>query len=169
MTDIDEELDEEQRAKLPWSYRDVVRGIFKFVFPWFGGPVEIEWPASGRQAMITMCVVVPMVCLTAMTCCYIIFVGAVPENISRFGQMVTRSIANKPEPYRAPEQVPVKTNDGIEIIEVCPPVNCDQDCPCAECPPPVPCPICPVCEPSPTKETAGIPEWKAAPPLLMTR
>ena len=80
---------------------------------------------------------------------YIIFVGAVPENISRFGQMVrSRSSddANKPDQYRAPERVPVQTGDGIEIIEVCPAVDCEEECPCGDaqwnCPVQLPCPVC---------------------------
>lgn len=142
MTDEDddlgwyEEVHDFPKQKVPWSYRTKVAGLFKFLFPWFGGNVSIEWPTSGRQAMLTICVVVPAVCLTIMVEGYTIFVGATPENISSFGRIV-RNDDDKPEKLRAPERVPVKTDDGIEIIEVCPP--CEE---CPPCPVQMPCPPC---------------------------
>jgi hypothetical protein len=127
-----------------WTNRTAVKGNFEIKFPWIGGNVCVKWPASGRQAMLEIAVACFAFLIVVPLALYIIFVGAVPENISRFGQMVRSARATssdgKPEQFRPPEQVPIQTNDGIEIIEVCPACpdpDCEEDCPCP------PCPICP--------------------------
>jgi len=136
-----EEPEDFPKRRKTWTNRTPVRGKFKISFPWFGGPVNVEWSASGRQAMLE----IVAACVSFVAICYIIFVGATPENISRVGQVMARRATDgehKPNEYRAPEKVPVQTSDGIEIIEVCVP-NCDRDCgECLPCPAQIPCPSC---------------------------
>lgn len=151
--DDDLDLEDESFPRAPeaiqrvsaWTNRTVVKGDFTIRFPWVGGNVCVQWPASGRQAMLEIAVACAAFLVVVPLALYIIFVGAVPENISRFGQMVRRASGGKDE-LRAPTKVPVKTDDGIEIIEVCPPCgppNCDRECPCPACPIQAPCPVCP--------------------------
>lgn len=129
------------KKKIPLTERTETRGLVKVKIPWFGGHFEFEFPGTNRSVMIVICAMFCMLTLIIPLCCYIVFVGAVPENISRFSQMVRRSAEGKPDNYREPEQVQVKTDSGIEIIEVCPPCalgDCEEDCPCPLCPP---CPV----------------------------
>jgi len=132
-----------------WTNKTAVRGTFNIAFPWVGGSVIVKWPASGRQAMLEIAAVCFALAIVVPATMYIIFVGASSENISSFGRLVgssTSSGAHKPDEYRAPERIQVKTNDGIEIIEACPPcaeTDCGEDCPCPTCPmcpPPIMCP-----------------------------
>ena len=149
--DKEEELDNETFPGAPevvgrisaWTNRTAVRGLFNITFPWVGGSVCVKWPASGRQAMLEIVAVCLALVLVVPLSMYIIFVGAVPENISSIGRLVGSSSLNsdKPDEYRAPERIQVKTDDGIEIIEACPP------CPDPECSEDCPCPACPLCLP----------------------
>ena len=138
-----------------WTNKTPVQGKFEISFPWVGGSVCVKWPASGRQAMLEIGVACLAFMLIIVPVAYILFVGATPENLSSFGRIVSSSgDAGKPSEYRAPERIQVKTNDGIEIIEACPPCedpDCNEDCPC---------PACPLClpaypPPSPPRLDAG--------------
>ncbi len=150
-----------------WTNKTPVQGKFEISFPWVGGSVCVKWPASGRQAMIEIGVACLAFMLIIVPVAYILFVGATPENLSSFGRIVSSSgDAGKPSDYRPPERIQVKTNDGIEIIEACPPcegTDCSEDCPCP------PCPVCPVIAPAvpiPPRLDAG-PDAKAkTAPLL---
>lgn len=145
-----------------WTNRTAVHGTFEIKFPWIGGNVCVRWPSSGRQAMLEIAVACLAFLVVVPLSLYIVFVGAVPENISRFGQMVrsarSASSETKPDQYRPPEQLQVHTDDGIELIEVCPPcpeTNCEEDCPCPICPPPVSYPIYPQSLPNGSGPDAG--------------
>jgi hypothetical protein len=131
----------EAKPEGPWTTRTKARGSFELCFPWVGGNVTVKWPATGRQAMLEIAVACLVCVVVVPVSLYIVFVGAVPENISRFSQMVRHEAEKSEESettFRLPERYPIETDDGIEIIEACPP--------CPPPPLPPPCPLCPDCE-----------------------
>ena len=100
----------------------IVKGRFEIAFPWVGGSVRVKWPATGLHALIAIGVACLTFLVVVPTSLYIIFVGAVPENISRFGQLVrSNTYGTKPDQYRPPEKVPINTNRGVEYVDLCPP------------------------------------------------
>ena len=83
----------------------------------------------------------------------VILVWVPAENLTSLGEIIGRKDADA----RAPVKARVETDDGIEIIEVCPPPDCDRDCPCL-------CPNCPVCTPAPVV-SAPMPPLKLRPEI----
>lgn len=127
--------------KPPITERTESRGSVKIKIPWFGGFLEFEYPGTNRSVMIEICALFCMMAIVLPLCCYIIFVGAPVENIVGFGNLISRREHSE---ARKPEQVQVQTDDGIEVVELCPPCpECADDleeCPtCPICPPPMPC------------------------------
>jgi hypothetical protein len=127
--------------KPPLIERTDTRGLVRVKIPWLAGHFEFEFPGTNRSVMIIICTMFCMLTFVLPACCYIIFVGADAENIERFGNMIMRQDHSD---ARKPEQVPVQTDDGIEIMELCPPCpDCVEDleeCPqCPVCPPQLPC------------------------------
>ena len=103
--------------------------------------------------MIIVCVLFCTLTIVIPVVVYLL-VSADPENLEGVGQLLGTD--DKP---REPVKMPVKTNDGIEIIEVCPPCQdwdreqceerfgeCGVEFNCPQCPV---CPACPVCQPLP--------------------
>jgi hypothetical protein len=125
--------------KTPIIERTDTKGLVQLEVPWVGGRIKTTWPATNRSVMVVICTLLCMLTVVVPACCYIIFMGANPENLSSFGELFGSS------EMRKPEKVQVKTGNGIEMIEVCPP--CDRDCrECmGECPVCPTCPVCPVC------------------------
>jgi len=90
--------------------------------------IEVRMPATNRSAMIVAAVVAFSFGLLALSLA-VLLVWAPAENITSLGDLIGKG------DERRPERVPVQTDDGIEIVEVCPP------CPVCECPLPAPCPV----------------------------
>ena len=121
-----------KKSKKPITERTEVKGLVDMEVPWVGGAIKICWPATNRSVMVVICAMFCMLCIVLPVCCYIIFIGANPENVTSFGRMFRQEDARKPE------KIPVETANGdIEIIEVCPP--CEPCAPCQVCQPPQPC------------------------------
>ena len=144
-------LAERSGPKQPIVERTETKGLVELEVPWVGGRIKTTWPATNRSVMVVICAMLCMLTIVVPACCYIIFMGATPENLASFGQLLGEG--------RKPDKVPVKTGDGIKMIEVCPPCpeqSCD-DCmdQCPICPV---CPTCPTC-PAPTRavKTAPLP------------
>ena len=151
--DYYEEVDETLwKKRPPLTERTDTKGLFKFAFPWIGGNVTAEWPATNRSAMVSIGLVCSMIVVVLPLCCYLIFVEASAENLERFGSMISRR-----DDSRKPEKIPVHTDDGIEIIEVCPPCEL-EDCNCPDCPMCPPPPVCQCMAPSVPEKIAPVDE-----------
>jgi hypothetical protein len=104
------------------------RGLFKFSFPWVGGHVEGEWPATSRSSTLSIFAVCMTLAVTATICVWLIFVESSAENIASFGDLIG---GRKPEKRQTPSG---------EVIEVCPPCPDCEDMGCMDfCPVPPPC------------------------------
>ena len=130
-----------KKPKGPITERTEVKGLVDMEIPWVGGAIKVCWPATNRSIMVVICAMFCMLCVVLPLCCYIIFIGANPENVTSFGRLF------RSEDGRKPEKIPVENANGdIEIIEVCPPCeleDCEDDCfcpTCLACPVQVPCP-----------------------------
>jgi len=101
--------------KPPIIERTETRGNVELKFP----GLEASFPATNRSIMVI--IIAGMIALTVIVpvCFYEIF-NARPEALETVGDIIGG---------RKPEKVPVRTDDGIEMVEVCPP-----------------CPRCPTCE-----------------------
>lgn len=138
-----EEVDDFPKGT-PIVERTTTRGDIELDVPIVGGGhARFRIPATNRSAMIILCCLfccVTLIVALGLTVTIWLIASGDPENISRLTSVLGRD-DSKPEEFQAPERVPVKTDDGIEIIEVCrcPPPDCDEECPC-DCAVPVPCP-----------------------------
>jgi hypothetical protein len=132
--------------KPPLVERTTSRGLVELKFPGF----EATFPATNRSIMIIVCVLFCTLTIVVPVVVYL-FVSADPETLAGVGHLLGTD-----EKPREPVKMPVKTDDGIEIIEVCPPCpdwdqeQCEErfgECGviCPQCPV---CPACPVCQPA---------------------
>lgn len=141
--------------KQPLVERTETKGLVELEVPWVGGRIKTTWPATNRSIMVVICALLCMLTVVVPACCYIIFMGANPENLSSFGELFSSG------EMRKPEKVQVKTGNGIEMIEVCPPCaepdcgDCMDQCPI--CPPCPTCPACPTRAPPAEKNTPSLP------------
>lgn len=99
----------------PIIERTDTRGIVELKFP----GLEASFPATNRSIMMIIIAGMVMLTIIVPVCFYQVF-NARPEALETVGDIIGG---------RKPEKVPVRTSDGIEMIEVCPP-----------------CPRCPTCE-----------------------
>jgi len=136
-----------KEKKLPLVERTTSRGTVDLKFPGF----EATFPGTNRSVMIIIVAGICALVIILPVCFYQVF-SADPEALERVGDILGSD--DKP---REPVKVPVKTNDGIEIIEVCPPCpdwsreECEErygacECPDCTCPQ---CPTCPAPAPAP--------------------
>ena len=126
-----------QRRRPPIIERTRSWGVVDLKFPGF----EAKFPGTNRSVMVMLCSIVAataLVILISVPVTILILMRAPEENV----RTLTEVLSGKPEEHRQPVEVPIQTDDGIEIIEVCPPCE-RQDC---DCPTPIcPTPICPRC------------------------
>jgi hypothetical protein len=101
--------------KPPIVERTETRGLVELKFP----GLEASFPATNRSIMMILVACFASLTIVIPVCFYQIF-NARPESLETVGDIIGG---------RKPEKVPVRTDDGIEMIEVCPP-----------------CPRCPSCE-----------------------
>ena len=155
-------LEKPKAPKKPLVERTSTRGDVELKFPGF----EATFPATNRSIMIIVCVLFCTLTIVVPSVVYLL-VSASPEALEGVGQLFGGD--NKP---REPVQVPVETDEGIEIIEVCPPCpdwdrgQCEEEygacgVECPQCPP---CPTCPACPPQ-RAPVLSVP-WEKAEPLL---
>lgn len=152
-------LGKPKAPKKPLVERTETRGLVELKFPGF----EANFPGTNRSIMVIVCALFCAMTIIIPVVVYL-FVSADPETLQGVGHLLGTD--RKP---REPVKMPVKTNDGIEIIEVCPPCPdwdreqceerfgvCGVDCP--------QCPVCPVCPPQ--VPPAMAPVQKTDDPLL---
>lgn len=101
--------------KPPITERTTSRGTVDLKFP----GLEASFPATNRSIMVILIAAFAMIIIVVPVCFYEVF-NARPESLETVGDILGG---------RKPDKVPVRTDDGIEMIEVCPP-----------------CPRCPTCE-----------------------
>jgi hypothetical protein len=89
-------------------------------FPGF----EVTFPATNRSIMIIAIAGFVAFTLVVSVCSYEVF-NARPEALEEVGEIIGG---------RKPEKVSVRTDDGIETIEVCPPCPLCEDYVCPACP-----------------------------------
>jgi len=146
--------------KKPLIERTETRGLVELKFPGF----EATFPGTNRSVMVIIVSLFLALVIIIPVCFYQVF-SASPEALETVG-----SIFGSDDKPREPVQMPVKTDNGIEIIEVCPPCTdwtpeqCEerygeyQECPVCQ-----DCPVCQVCPPPPPP--AMLPQ-KGEEPLL---
>ena len=136
--------------KVPLVERTDTRGLVELKFPGF----EATFPGTNRSIMVIVCTGICALVIIVPVCFYQVF-SADPEALETVG-----SIFGGDEKPREPVKMQVQTDDGIEIIEVCPPCqdwNLDQceehfgqcGAGCPQCPQ---CQVCPL--PAPPAMTA---------------
>jgi hypothetical protein len=135
------------------------KGLVELKFPGF----EATFPGTNRSTMVIIVAGICALVIIFPVCFYLVF-SADPRALESVGHLL--SSENKP---REPMKVPVRTEDGIEVIEVCPPCedwSIDQ---CEErygaCG--IECPVCPVCQtcPPPAPPAMVTPPQKGDAPL----
>jgi len=142
-----------KKKKLPLVERTDSRGLVELKFP----GIEATFPGTNRSVMVVLCFGICALVIIIPVCFYQVF-SAEPESLERVGQILRGD--GKP---REPVKMPVQTNNGIEMIEVCPPCpNCDEMgcmdmCPISECQ----CPVCQPIPPPPLPTPSVIPDKEA--------
>ena len=148
-------LHPKKTPKKPIIERTETRGLVDLKFPGF----EAKFPGTNRSVMVILCTGICSLVIIIPIVFYQVF-SADPEALERVGEFFGD------EKPREPVKVPVQTNDGIEIISVCPPLEreeCEErfgdfDCPDCQCPA---CPQCPAA-PLPPPRMAPLPGGKGA-------
>lgn len=129
-SDLSQAKSSETPAAIPFVERTNARGLVEMNFPGF----EICFPATNRSIMVIALGALAMITIVVPLCFYEVF-SARPESI----ESILTAFRSSSDKDRVPVSVPVKTDDGIEIIEVCPPCHCETSlCPMEVPPEPLP-------------------------------
>lgn len=91
----------------PLIERTSSRGTVTLSFP----GLEASFPATNRSIMLIIISFLVAITIILPTCFYEIF-SATPESLESVGTIFGA---------RKPEKIPIQTDNGIEIIEACPP------------------------------------------------
>jgi len=132
-------LDPGKTPKKPFLERGESKGLVDLKFPGF----EAKFPGTNRSVMVILCTLICALVIMVPTCFYLVF-SADPEALQEVGEFFGE------EKPREPVKMPVQTDNGIEIIEVCPPCQdwsheeCEERYGACECPA-CNCPQCPTC------------------------